>query len=68
MQVNVKNIKVCAFCKYWYDPANSHIKPKAPNVNLWEYDNRAKAKCLTKNFDTPSFAACPRYECKVPVL
>ena len=26
--INIKNTKICAFCKYWYDPTNSAIKPK----------------------------------------
>ena len=24
---NVRNSKICAFCKNWYDPSNSHLNP-----------------------------------------
>ena len=37
---------VCAFCTNWYDPANSHIKPRNPRVNSWEYDPDARCKCM----------------------
>lgn len=54
--VNIKSIKKCAFCKYWYDPTNSAIAPKTPQHNLWQYDDTAKMKCLQKNYDMKSSA------------
>ena len=51
MTVNTKTVKKCAFCKYWYDPTNSAISPRSPKINLWEYDDKAKCKCLQKNYD-----------------
>lgn len=48
MTVNTKTVKKCAFCKYWYDPTNSAISPRSPKINLWEYDDKAKCKCLQK--------------------
>lgn len=39
MSVNVKQCHKCAFCKHWYDPTNSHIQPKSPRINLWQYDH-----------------------------
>lgn len=67
-QFNVKSARCCAFCKYWYDPTNSAISPKAPNINLWEFDNSIRNKCLQKNIEIlASSAPCPKYECKVPI-
>ncbi len=28
-----KHNSVCAFCRYWYDPANSYIKPQKFPLN-----------------------------------
>ena len=64
---NIKNIKRCAFCVNWYDPANSHIRPKKPNLNLWEFDTSAKCMCLKKGVERPSTQLCSDYNCKVPI-
>ncbi|MCR4833320.1 MAG: hypothetical protein K5900_07070 [Butyrivibrio sp.] len=66
--VNIKTIKKCAFCKYWYDPTNSAIVPKSPHINLWQYDDNCKNKCLLKNYDMRSNAFCNKYECKLEIL
>lgn len=66
--VNIKNIKKCAFCKYWYDPANSAISPRSPQINLWEYDDKAKRKCMQRNYDVQASAFCGKYECKLEVI
>ena len=65
--VNIKNCKRCAYCKYWYDPTNSAIAPKAPTINLWEIkDINQKAMCLKKNIQMPANAFCSYgYECKL---
>lgn len=65
--VNIKHIKRCAFCKYWYDPTNSAIMPKAPNIGLWEIkDINQKCMCLKKNIQMPAGAFCSNdYEGKV---
>ncbi len=65
-KVNIKNLRLCAFCKYWYDPTNSYINPANPVANLWEYEASVKCKCLKRNLDTSSYANCAKYECKVP--
>lgn len=67
VSVSTKNtsIKKCAFCKNWYDPTNSAIRPKFTNVGLWEYDKSQKAKCLIDNMEHPSFSFCRKFECKV---
>lgn len=59
---------VCAFCKHWYDPTNSHINPKYPKNNLWEYDHSAKCKCLVHNVDKSAYSNCLKYECKVELM
>lgn len=66
--VNIKTVKKCAFCKYWYDPTNSAISPRSPKINLWEYDDKAKMKCLQKNYDMKASAFCGKFECKLEVI
>ena len=59
--VNIKHIKKCAFCKNWYDPTNSAIAPKAPNIGLWEIkDTNQKCMCLKKNIQMSANAFCSR--------
>ena len=65
--VNIKNVKKCAFCKYWYDPTNSAISPRSPQIYLWEYDDKCKKKCLKKNYDMNSSAFCGQYKSKFDV-
>ena len=65
---NIKNIKKCAFCKYWYDPTNSAINPRSPQINIWEYDDKAKCKCLQRNYDMNASAFCGKYELKLEVI
>ncbi len=66
--VNIKTAKKCAFCKYWYDPTNSGIYPKASKINLWEYDEKIKCKCLQKNMDMKASAFCGKYQSKIEIL
>lgn len=47
---NVKSRK-CAFCKYWYDPTNSNISPKSPNMGVWQIlDTTKKLLALRRIF------------------
>lgn len=62
---NVKVSKMCAFCRYWYDPSNLTIEPKSPTIGLWKYDSKAKKKCNINGLNMPARASCSRYECKV---
>lgn len=55
----------CAFCKHWYDPTNSHIAPKRPQNNLWEFDRTAKCKCMIYGVEKNAYSSCLKYECKV---
>ena len=65
--MSIGNIKtrMCVFCKYWYDPTNESISPKAPQIGLWEYDEKAKRKCLKSGLNMSSKAFCGKYECKI---
>lgn len=59
LTVNVKQIKKCAFCKYWYDPTNSAILPKSPDIGLWEIkDINQRCMCLKKNIHVPAHSFC----------
>ncbi len=65
--VNINHMKKCAFCKYWYDPANSAIAPKVPVINIWEIrDINQKCMCLKKNIPMSANAFCNTgYEKKI---
>lgn len=65
--IQAKQTKKCAFCKNWYDPTNSAIRPKAPASGLWEItDINQKCMCLCKNIPMPANAFCSRdYDCKL---
>ena len=62
-------LQVCIL-QYWYDPTNSAISPKAPNIGIWEYDERRQAKCLVRNAEMPAYHGCAKYAGKLehPVL
>ena len=64
-QASLRVNKMCAFCKHWYDPTNSAIEPKAPQLGIWQYDEKAVKKCLLKGLNTPARQSCKKYECKV---
>lgn len=64
--VNVRTIKKCAFCRHWYDPTNSAIEPRAPQIGLWTIrDTNQKNKCLLKNLSMSAGAFCGKYESKL---
>ena len=59
INVNIKNIKKCAFCKYWYDPTNSAISPVSPNIGMWKInDINQKSLCAKKNIQMSANAFC----------
>lgn len=66
-EINIKSkmMKKCAFCKHWYDPTNSAINPKVPNMGIWEYDSNARKKCLIKNTEQKGGEFCKRFEIKI---
>ena len=61
----IKSCKKCAFCKYWFDPTLSAIKPENPKINLWSYDSKQKRICTKKNFEMNADATCGMYESKL---
>ncbi len=67
LQANMKNDnKICAFCKYWYDPTNSAISPRDPRVGLWQYDGDVRKMCTKKGTERRGASGCPDFECKIP--
>jgi len=66
MNVNIKMVKRCAFCKFWYDPTNSAISPKNPKIGIWDIvDTNKKSKCLKKNLNMRAGSFCSTdYKCK----
>ena len=62
---NIKTVKKCAFCTHWYDPANSHISPKAAQIGLWNFEERASCFCEIKRRETLGNAFCQEYQCKL---
>ena len=64
-RANLKTQKFCAFCKNWYDPANSHINPVTPKFSIWEFDPTVKSLCRKRNHDTRSNEKCSFYDCKI---
>ena len=65
--INIRNTssKKCAFCKHWYDVTNSAIKPKSPQIGVWQYDTNAKEMCLIKGIETRANNSCSKFECKL---
>ena len=65
--VNAKStsIRKCAFCKNWYDPTNSAIRPRDVRAGFWEFDEKVKRQCLRKSAETPAFYCCHYYEGKL---
>ena len=58
MIVNIERTKKCAFCKNWYDPSNSAIKPRNPRFNQWEFDDQRRKMCMKKNLEMNANAFC----------
>ncbi len=63
-KINPQTSKLCAFCRYWNDPANCHIAP-VKNSSLWEYDANVKSVCIKQKYEIISNASCPNFECKI---
>ena len=63
-QENKASIRRCAFCKYWYDPANSAITPKG-GYGRWEINQDMKKKCRMWNIEKKSWSVCKKFECKL---
>jgi len=66
-QIRAKTSRLCAFCQYWYDPGNTHIRPKEPAFGQWEYDEKAKSYCdkFSHKPARQSGQSCNNWVCKV---
>lgn len=54
----------CAFCKHWYDPTNSAIKPLPGN--WWEFDREKEARCMNSvGLKTKGRHTCNKFELKI---
>ena len=62
---NLRYAKNCAFCKNWYDPTNSCIRPKQLGIGFWEYDTTAIKKCLISGYNKQSWFSCSKFQCKI---
>lgn len=65
-KIHIGNQRVCAFCKHWYDPACTHIRPTGdPFMKWWEYDKDVKSMCEIKHKEQYSQNfGCSKYEIK----
>lgn len=57
------SIKKCAFCKKWYDPMNTAIKPVAKRI--WEFQPNIKKKCTEKGCEKKAGDFCPNFSSKI---
>lgn len=57
--------RVCAFCKYWYDPTNGVIRPRHLRTGVWEYDDAEKRDCLKCKFKRSAWQRCDEFESKI---
>lgn len=55
----------CAFCKHWYDPANSNIIPVAPVQGMWKVNMQAKSLCTLTNTQPIATHRCDKFESKL---
>ena len=61
---NSQRNKWCCFCKHWYDPTNSALKPKTGR-DLFDIDPKVKCKCMKINLFTIALHTCSKFEKKM---
>lgn len=49
--------KWCAFCKYWYDPANSALTPRKVK-NMYDVNKDVKNRCTKGSLSTQALYTC----------
>lgn len=49
---------------HWYDPANTHIQPKSPRINLWTIDGDASSYCEIRRIDMKGRQSCSEFKLK----
>lgn len=63
--IDIKCVKRCAICQYWFDPTLSAVKPESPKVNIWSFDTKQKRICTKKNFEMNADATCGMFKNKL---
>lgn len=61
--VNINETRICAFCKYWWDPACKYIMPYMRDT--WQYDTSAVCRCIKRSVDMPAHSSCGYFRCKI---
>ena len=62
---NIRSSKICAFCKYWYDPANTAIIPQNVKGGFWQYDDTIWNICQLYGTKRRSGMGCVKYIPKI---
>lgn len=65
VDINSSGGRKCAFCKHWYDPANSVISPLNSVGNMWNYKRGVKKDCFLRKMKTISESSCFKFESKM---
>ena len=60
---NVNMTKICAFCKHWFDPSCSALKPKSGY--FYEIDDKMKKRCDVYKLDKQAISYCKYFERKL---
>lgn len=64
---NIKHSKICAFCKYWYDPMNLAIRPQNTVAGAWQYEDSIWNVCRLHGTKRSAGAGCVKYVGKIQV-
>lgn len=62
---NIRFSKLCAFCKYWYDPTNLAIRPQNTVAGTWQYEDNIWNICQLRGTKSRSGGGCIKYEGKI---
>ena len=59
---NCKKNKWCCFCQNWFDPSCSALKPRIGD--LFDVDDKKKARCMLVSYETKALSTCSRFKPK----
>ena len=59
---NSKMTRICAFCKNWFDPGCTAIKPRSGD--FFEIDDKVKKRCMICKLDKNALSSCGKFESK----
>lgn len=65
VSINGARFAHCAFCVHWYDPTNSAIRPLAPKLGRWEFDNTKSCFCAIHKINKLARLSCPKFSRKL---